>query len=75
VFPTNYADYHVSLLQSVLGAEKDMLRSPECLRFDKIDSVLCLVALAFSQVKLEIHDLDRIRAIAAATTQHQSTGH
>jgi hypothetical protein len=75
VFATNRADHHVSLLQSVLGAEKDMLRSPERLRFNKVDPVLRLVALALSRVKLEIHDVDRIRAMAAATTKHQSTDH
>ena len=75
VSPTNRADHHVSLVQSVLGAEKDMLRSPECLRFNKVDPVLGLVALALSRVKLKIHDVDHIRAIAAGTTKHQSADH
>jgi hypothetical protein len=31
------ADHQVSLLESIFGAEKDVLRSPDRLRFDKIN--------------------------------------
>jgi len=58
----NRADYQVSPLQSVLGAEKDVLGLPERLRFDKVDPVFCLVAFALPRIKLEYHAVDLIRA-------------
>ena len=48
-------DDEVTLFQDVFGPEKDLLRFPERLCFDKIDSVLRLVVLALARIELEFH--------------------
>jgi hypothetical protein len=64
----NHADYHVSPLQSIFGAEKDVLGFPERLRFDKVDRVFSFVAFALPRVKLEYHAVDLIRAAESSST-------
>ena len=60
MFVGDYADHQVSLLESIFGTEKDALRSPNRLRFDKIDPMLRLVTLALLQIELEFHERFRI---------------
>lgn len=50
------ADHHGALFQSPFGADQDVLRFPKRLRFNKIDPVFRLVALALPRIKLKLHD-------------------
>jgi hypothetical protein len=55
VLGANPADHHVSLLQSIFGKKKDVLRFLERLRFGKVNSVFRLVDFALPWIEFEFH--------------------
>jgi hypothetical protein len=69
MFRPDCADHHVALLQSIFSAEQNVLGFPNRPRFNKIDSVLCLVALAFVRIELEVHDVDLTKTPASPASR------
>jgi hypothetical protein len=63
----NRSDHHVSLLQSVLGRQKNVFCSPERLSVNKIDAVLRPIAFALARIELEFHR--SFGTASAATTR------
>lgn len=55
MFPLDCTNYQISFLQSIFSTEKDVIRFPEPLCFDKVDAVFCFVALAFVRIELKWH--------------------
>lgn len=76
MFRTDCPDHNVPLLQSIFGADKDVLRLPKRLCFNEINSMFRVVGIALLRIKLELHDpLYQIRVsgtkFVIATRNHQ----